>query len=454
MKRFAVLASVLAACTLLAAQARALSAETVLMPLRDRILLCEAGLSELDRQAALLQQQMKATAAWRVRLKQALLLNVNLLTIDQQRRQAIADLGAARVQPLTALNHDQGLVPHLGWGDPASYGDRRSAVAAAIAEENAALARGETQFLLPGQGWVTGAGLDSIIAADAERMAAFQAQLDAGDWHIVFPGLGHISRTGLENCARDAVEKYEATRAQIEAGAFRVNMPGLGWVTAKSLTDQIAALETQLDGVRGSLGSTEFFIQRADKGRFNAPTLSNEIAANATAGKTLRDAIGAQTWHHHMPALGRVSASMLRDAIAAEMDAIAQVEAAAAAGDYPVPANTTRTQATERLSLPNCRQNGPNPCLPAEQRPALQDVLRRIPIAVQTDVDMRKLSLTRLKEFLAALPELAASELDRLAMVGANLDLLSPEFDRELVQYEQQLTGKIAYLRAVLDDMP
>ncbi|MCP3971520.1 MAG: hypothetical protein GY717_14625 [Rhodobacteraceae bacterium] len=457
MRKIIVAAAVLAAWIAPVTPAQPITAEKIIAPFRNKIALCEAARDEVARQSDLYQQNLAARKAWHESIAKALQINISDLAIEQTRRRAFADLGVSSVGPLTAMGSDQALVPHMGWGTVATFDNHRAVTDKAIAAEETSVSRGEAQFSVPGLGWVSRNSLEELIAGDIEGIAALQAAVDAGDWQISFPGIGWVSRNGAEACVNAEVEKIDATETAIADGTYAINLPHLGYVTAKGLTEQIEALERQLQEVRSAKAAHALGIVRAGHGHITAEALSHQIKANEDAVAALNDAIGKESWGQVLPGLGHFTAAALRVSIAAEQDGIAEVERVAGAGDYPVPSGIgqhTRKTATEALALPDCVESGPTPCLNPDHRPLLQDVLARIPAAVQTDLRVRTLSLTRYQSYLASLANHAGSEFDRRKMVLDILGVMQGEFDIELIQHEGGLESRIEFLRLMLDELP
>ena len=110
-----------------------------------------------------------------------------------------------------------------------------------------------------------------------------------------------------------------------------------------------------------------------------------------------------------------------------------------------------RPQPTAALALPDCRPQGPTPCLDPALRPHYQDVLRRIPAAVAADLAVRQRRLALLTTFRAATGGHIRPRIEQLQMELAQWAATQGEFSHELDLIRQQHDDRVAWLRAVID---
>ena len=161
-----------------------------------------------------------------------------------------------------------------------------------------------------------------------------------------------------------------------------------------------------------------------------------------------------RSFEHHLPTIGWTSGDKLDTAITDALNGIADVEKQSADGTYAVPGPggwPDRNAATAALALPDCRPQGPSPCLSPDDRPRYQDVLRRIPIAVAADLAVRQRRLALLEAFQAAIGGHIRPRVEQLSMELEQWAGTQGEFAIELDLIRQQHDDRVAYLRSVID---
>lgn len=452
--RAAATAAGLAAALLVAAPALALTDEDVVRPMRDDIALSQAAIAELARQGAARHAELEQWLAYRQGLAQALADNAARLQELHERDRTIAAGFVSVATALTPRGGDQAYVPHIGWGIFGFFEKHRDDTNAAIAEAEGAVAQGETQFHVAGTGWITGDQLEAQIAAARKAIDDLQAALDAGSWQIHYPGIGWVSRTALE--ARIAAKEAEiaGTLETIAKGDYQVHVPGIGWTTRNGVETMIANAESRFAEVTATFDGETAQIHRPIGGWITLAGVHAAMQSREDEIAGLQQAAADGSFQHHLPGIGWVTGDGLDAQITEALRGVAEVEAASAAGTYQVPSAlgwTDRNRATEQLALPDCRPQGPSPCIQAEHRPHYQDVLARIPTAVQADVAVRELRIALLEAFRAAIGSHIGPRVDQLSLELAQWAATQNEFSQELGILRQNHERYVAWLRAVID---
>lgn len=437
--------------------AGAVTDEDAIATFRDRIALCQDGGREIARQADLWRAELDAWKAFRQRLREELARGAARLAEEHRRARAVEDRAVAAASGLVPLGGDAAHVPHIGWGIFGYFEQRRADTNRAIAEAEGTVGAGEYGFHVAGQGWMTGDGLDAAVAAETQRRVDHDAAVGAGTFAVAYPGLGWIDGNGVRACIAAAEQEIANTRAVIAAGEYAVALPGLGWVTRNSLNAMIATAQAELKGLEDALAARTLAVARPGRGWFDGNGLDGWIAANEAARAEIARLTGAGSYGYAFPTAGWLDGNGIDAQIADREAGIAEVRRLADAGTYGVPgalgwhdANGARAA----LALPTCRENGPQPCIPAEHRPHYEDVLRRIPLAVATDIAIRQFEVERLRSWRAAIDAHAAPDLDRLALERAQFGVLAAEFDVELAAHRTRIERHIAWLRRSLEMIP
>lgn len=449
--------AVLLALVALPVPAAAVTEADVIAPQTLRIELCRDAEREIARQADLWRAELDAWQAFRRGLTAELARGAARMAEEHRRARAVEERAVAAAPGLVPLGGDAALVPHIGWGIFGYFEQRRADTNRAIAEAEGTVAAGEAAFHVAGQGWMTGDGLEATIAAAAQARVDFDTAVSNGDFAIAYPGLGWITRKGVEGCIAGAEAEIAQVRATIAAGDYAVAIPGLGWMTRNGMNGLIAAAEAELAGLEAALTAGTLSIARNGHGWFDRNGLEGWIAANEAARAEIGRLQAAGAYSYAFPAIGWADGKGI-DAMIAEREAgIAEVRRLEAEGKYSVPTAlgwTDANGARAALALPTCRENGPSPCIPADHRPHYQDALRRVPLAVATDIAIRQLEIDRLRAWRAALDSHATPDLQRLETERAIHGVLAAEFAQDLAAHRARIARHIAWLRRGMELIP
>ncbi len=422
-----------------------------------RIALCRDAATEIARQADVWRGEMDAWQAFRRGLAAELSRGAARLAEEHRRARAVEEQAVAAARSLVPLGGDAAHVPHIGWGIFGYFAQRRDDTNRAIAEAEGVVSAGDYGFHVAGQGWMTGDSLEAAIAAAAQERANLDAAVADGLFAIAYPGLGWINRQGVEGCIAAAEAEIAQIRATIAAGDYAVAIPGIGWVNRNGLRGMIDAAEAELKGIEDALTGGTLGIARQGHGWFNREGLEAWIAGNEAARAEIGRQLGDGVYAYAFPSGGWLNGQGI-DAMIAEREAgIAEVRRQEGSGLYAVPSAlgwVNGEGARAALALPTCRENGPTPCIPAEYRPHYQDALRRIPVAVATDVAIRQFEIDRLRAWRAAFEAHAAPDLQRLETERKIHGTLAAEFDQDLAAQRARIGRHIAWLRAAMDHIP
>jgi len=450
-------AAIVAALLVAPAQLSAFTEANAIAPQVLRIEHCRDAGREIARQADLYRGELDARIAFRRGLRAELDRGAARLAEEHRRALAVEDRAVAAAGSLVPLGGDSAHVPHIGWGIFGYFEQRRADTNRAIADAEGTVAAGEAGFHVAGHGWLTGDSLDGAIAADVKARADFDAAVSAGGFAVAYPGIGWIDRNGVEACVAAAETEIASVRATIAAGEYAVAVPGIGWTTRNGLDQMIAAAEAELAALEASLTDGKLSIARQGRGWFDRATLEAWQAANEAAGEDVRRLLGVATYSYPFPSAGWMDGNAIDAAIANRESGIAEVGALQAAGTYTVPSAlgwVDGNGARAALALPTCRENGPSPCVPADHRPHYEDVLRRIALAVATDIAIRQLEVDRLRAWRAALDAHATPDFQRLEMEAGRLGVLAAEFSVELAAHRARLGRHIDWLRMSQESIP
>jgi hypothetical protein len=440
--------------------APALTAEDVLRVHRDRIELCEQAGPEILRQADRYQQHLETWIAYRRTWLEEMQRNIQRLEEEHQRARAVADQVEAVAPSLRVLGGDAGSIPHFGYGNVFNLvRQHRDRTNAAIDEAMGTVSAGGFRFHVSasGGGWLTRRGLEERIARDEVAIREMRRTVDEGSYRIHHPVLGWVSGSTLEACVAREEAAMAEVMAQIEAGEYRVHLPHLGWVTRNILEARIAQLRDEVATLEARHGAGEVRIWRSARDWFTRPGLDRWLDENQTAQQDARARAARDAFQHPLPIIGPVTASQIAEIIAQRQASIAGIRRQAADGEYSVPGpggGLTANGARERLALPTCRPQGPSPCLSPETRLQLEDVLRRIPIAVTFDIAVRELEIRRLETWQGAIDQHLAPEIARLQTERGLLTMLHGEFAEDLREQQEHLQRQIRYLTDSLELVP
>ena len=450
----------LAVMPLVPTAAPALTAEDVLRVHRDRIELCEQVKPEILRQADRYQHHLETWVAYRRSWLQEMERNVQRLREEHTRAAAVADRVEAAAPGLRIVGTDTGSIPHVGYGNVFTVvRQHRDRTNAAIEAAMGAVSDGSFRFHVSasGGGWMTRRGLEERIARDEEAIQALRARVDDGSFRIHHPVLGWSSRTSLEACIAREEAAMSETLAMIQAGEYRVFLPHLGWVTRNSLQQRIADLRDEITALEERLSAGEIRIWRSPREGFTRPGLEGWLDDNQTAQQETRARAARHVFQHGLPVIGIVTGERITAMITERRAAIADIRQRSAAGEYVVATpggGQTANSARARLALPTCRPQGPSPCISAETRRLLEDVLRRIPLTVDLDIAVRELEIRRLEIWRNALAQHIAPEIERLQTERGLLTMLQGEFAEDVREQREHLERQIRYLTDSLDLIP
>lgn len=450
-------AAVVAASMLIPSQASAFTEANVIAPQVLRIENCRDAGREIARQVDLYRAELDARIAFRRGLRAELDRGAARMSEEHHRMIAVEERAVGAAAGLVPLGGDSAHVPHIGWGIFGYFEQRRADTNRAIAEAEGTVAAGEAGFHIAGQGWMTGDSLDGAIAADVKARADLDASVSAGVFAVAYPGIGWIDGNGVQACITAAETEIASVRATIAAGEYAVAIPGIGWTTRNGLNQMIAAAEAELAGLESALTDGKLSIARQGRGWFDRATLEAWQAANAAASEDVRRLLGEAKYGYPFPTAGWMDGNAIDAAIADREAGIAEVRRLESAGSYGVPGALgwfDGNAARAALALPTCRENGPSPCVPADHRPHYEDILRRIPLAVATDIAIRQLEVERLRAWRTALEAHATPDFQRLEMEAGQLGVLAAEFAADLAAHRARLGRHVDWLRLSLESIP
>lgn len=443
---------------LVATPASAFSAEHVLRPHTDRIDACTAGLHEVARQADFRQAELEAWLAHSRGLRDEMQRNAARLEEHHEMLRTRDSRALAVAPSLMPEGTDRAHVPHYSVGVFGYFQQRRDQTNAAIAEASGRFRDGEAQFRIHGRGMMTGSTLDARIAQDEEAIATHRASVDAGEFRITHPALGNVTRGTLEDCIARERDQIAQTTETIARGEYRVTLPHLGAVTRNRVEEMIATAEAELAAVEAQQRAGALRITR-NRAAVTGEQVTQRLTANDNDRAALETAVASGAFIHRFPTMESRSIAQLDERIGWVEARIADVRAAEAEGSYAValagsPSAINAAQARERLALPGCRPQGPTPCITDEARAAVQDALRRIPVAVAFDIEFWTLELRRNQAWRAAFASHARPEFDRLDVERRLLEVLDAEFGIELGLHRDHIRQRIDWLRANLEFIP
>lgn len=429
-------------------------ADTVRPWVDDNELVKEAEV-ELARQVDLRRQELQQVMALHVQMREALAENAARLKELHDRDLAVATLFVGAAPSLKPADGDQSFVPHIGWGIFGFFEQHRDNTNKAIQEAEGAVARGEMQFSVPGLGWLSGDGLDALIAGDQRAIDDLQAAADAGTYQIAFPGIGWVDANGLK-ARRAANDKAIAEALAIIAkGEYQVHVPHLGWVTRNAVEAQIAQLEAELKGLEGSKSAGTLQIHRAIGGWITLVSTQQAMDGLSAESDGLLAKLASGDYQVHLPAIGWVSGKAVDDLVKARQADLAKMIQTAAEGRYTVPSGccgwVDQENVQRLLALPDCRPQGPTPCLPEGHRASLQDAQRRIPVAVDVDSQVRQMEIDLYLLWRGLLDKLARPRLEQIDLALQQWARTQSEFDIELAQHRHRIERRITWLREVID---
>jgi hypothetical protein len=417
--------------------------------------LVKEGEVELARQIDLRRQELQQVKALHTQMRDALAENVQRLKELHDRDLAVATLFVSAAPALKPSDGEQSFVPHIGWGIFGFFEKHRDDTNKAIQEADGAVARGETQFSIPGIGWISGQGLDALIASDQHAIDVLQAAADAGTYQIAFPGIGWVDRNGLQ-ARRAANDQAIATAmATIAKGEYQVHVPHLGWVTRNAVEAQIAQLEAEMKGLEGSKSAGTLQIHRAIGGWITLVSTQATMDGFTAEADAIAAKLASGDYQLHLPGIGWVNGKAVDDLVKARQADLAKMIQTAAEGHYTVPSGccgwVDQETVTRLLALPDCRPQGPTPCLPEGHRASLQDALRRIPVAVDVDAQVRQMEIDLYLLWRGLLDQLARPRLQQLDLALQQWARTQSEFDIELAQHRHRIERRIKWLREVID---
>lgn len=436
----------------------AVTAEEIVRPQRDAIEQCKAARTELDRQFALRLKQHEELTAWHQSLKEALADLVAFLDQEQDRAKAVAEIFVSRAPALTVKPGNESWVPHIGWGIFGFFEKHRDDTNKAIEEADGAISRGETSFNIAGAGWQSGQTIEAILAEDAKAAAALQEQAAKGEWSINYPGLGWVNANALAGCLADNEARIAGLLDQVSKGEFSIHIVNIGWVTRNGLQAMIDGEKKALADLEATAAAGKLSINRAFFGWQTLEGVAGHLAETSKA-KTDYEAAAGTTISFNVPSIGWITGDQLAEAVAAEEKALAAMLQTAGEGKYKVPSGLgwlDLNEITAALAQPNCRpKDSPSPCLPPEHRPILEDARNRVPLAVETDAEVRQAHIDLLKAYRAAIASLAEPRSAQLALDLSQWTRMQDEFDAELAEHRRNTERKLKWLEEVMaNEMP
>jgi len=448
----AVIALVLLA---LAAPAAAITDEDTIRPWLDDNELVKEAETELARQIDLRRQELEQVKALHMQMRASLAENAQRLKELHDRDLAVATLFVSAASALKPSDGDQSFVPHIGWGIFGFFEKHRDDTNKAIQDAEGAVSRGETQFHLPGIGWISGQGLDALVASDQAGIDALQAAADAGTYQIHFPGIGWVDKEGLATLRAANDQAIAATRETIAKGEYQVHVPHLGWVTRNAVEAQIAQLQQELKGLEDGKSAGTLQIHRAIGGWITLVSTQQVMDGLTAEADGIAAQLASGDYVVHLPAIGWVSGKAIDDLVKARQADLAKMIQTAAEGHYTVPSGccgwVDQETVTKLLALPDCRPQGPTPCLAEGHRASLQDAQRRIPVAVDVDAQVRQLEIDLYLLWRGLLDALASPRLQQLNLSLEQWARTQSEFDIELAQHRHRIERRIKWLREVID---
>jgi len=435
--------------------ALAVSAEDIVRPWQDDIALTKRALDELARQGAQRLSELEAIKTLHASMTGALQDNVDMLELLQARDQANADRFVGAAAALKVSNGEQSYVPHIGWGIFGFFEQHRANTNKAIDEVDAQVAAGEAQFFIQGLGWHSGKSLAALVAGDQAAIDALQKALDEGSWQIHYPGIGWADRRGLEGRIAANQKQITDTLDVIAKGDYQVHVPHLGWVTRNAVSKMIADAKAELAAVEAQFGAGDAQIHRAIGGWITMKSVQAAMDQLAKQQKDLEAAAAAGSFQHHLPNVGWVTGEGLDNLIKARQEERSKVEAAAGAGTYVVPSGCCGwidgNNISRLLALPDCRPEGPTPCLTPSDRPHLQDAQRRLGPTVAVDLAVRQAEIDLYAAWRAALGGFIEPQVKLLRESGQQWGRTQAEFDIELAAIRQRVQARIDFLQEVIE---
>ena len=437
----------------------AMTAEDVVTPWRDQIATCSEAMDEIAYQADMARSDIDADIARLNALAEAIAQGEADLAAHHDYLHAMADLIVTAAPGIAEPGAEGANLPRIGWGIFGYFEQRRDETNAAIREAEAAIAEGTTAFGVQGHGDLSRQSLAEAIAQRVSDRAGLDAAVDGGSFAINYPELGLVTRPDAEACIAEAEGHISETFALIAAGEYTHHIPHLGFVTRNTIEAMIAETQAQIDALAAAQQAGALVILRPlHPVALTAADLDALVADLEARSATLAQAVADGSFQHGLPVYGVVSRESIAGMLAALAEATQTAQAALDAGTYMISAahfgGIDRAQAEVLLNLPDCRINDPRNCLGPGVRSILQDALVRIPLAAGFEIALLALEIDLWEGYAAVLDARAAPEETMLALARRRLELLVPEFDRELAAYRSQLSRRLDWLGRARDLIP
>ena len=438
-------------------QARAHSAQQILMPFYTQVDTLQRALKELNHQTEHYRLSLLAQHRYLVRCRnQGLNFAKSRVVENLRRRSEVNGLMKSGYDRLL-VQDGKAWVPLYGWLDKNARNTRYKNEKAAIDAEQEKIRRKTHPFFVPTLGWITEDALDKRIQqADAKARDVLPIK-NRGDDRLFYPGLGWNTRKVIKDRLQKVQTQITQITGQINRGEYRVWLPHLGYITRKQVQSRIADVDRQIKDIKGKFARKEAPIQRQFTGAINQKALEARIAQNRQNNKKLHDAINAGTYKAQMPTLGMADRKQIK-AKHLEMQGKWQTQDQAwKTGKYAAPVKGFGMMNRKQIEA-KLRQKG----LTGVQKQNLQSGRLRIDNAFQIETKMRQAYIRLLygygeKVSSAAIPEQELINynyefMDQIKRRGFNTDRMANI--RQLLAQRELLQQSLALIPSKVPPRP
>jgi hypothetical protein len=431
------------------ASASALTADQIVQPWRNDLLLRQEALAEIKQRATLHQELLRLEKDKLELLLKALDPLEKDLALNQELRIKRWKIILAAAQKLADPETGKLNAPVVGPTSLDELKNQQHREQKIIASQQQRVAKGQERFHLPGVGWVTRNRLANQLADNQKKAAAFLRQMAKGSWAIDHPLLGKVDQHRLERDIASLQKKIAGALQDIREGSFRVQLPNLGWVTRKQLEKKIADLKARIEKLKkeNQDGNARFHRPLTgwiDKNKFKKTQsdLRSKLAEHQKASQQglIKINFSGETW------LDRTDLQkLLADSRGGRQDLTRRF----ADHQYSLPCGEYG-----RLTWEDIDERLKDLHLKPQEKAALEQCRQNLTVAFSMEDKLMELDQQRLAHWIAAYPRQIDIQTQAWQRELSDLELLPDEFPRE---QSTQLTGlerQLDYLQDCLTLLP
>lgn len=168
--------------------------------------------------------------------------------------------------------------------------------------------------------------------------------------------------------------------------------------------------------------------------------------------RSLEIAVGELRFSHHIPGAGWVTAKALDEQIESLEEEIQETRDRAASSDYTIPGSQgwlNAQQAADLLAQPDCRPDGPRPCLDPKRRPLLHDYTHRFSPTLAVHIRLIEQEINKREAWRAQIGDHIAPRVKQIDNEVEQIGAMDNEFDQELHSARTRIQRRIDWLRDV-----